>query len=67
VLAALAMLVGYFLLNKRMKKHVEEDSTCYLRFNADKDAEIVFSQRLAAIFIIGILSVFLALILLGSG
>ena len=27
-----AMLVGYLLLNKRMRRYVEESSTCYLPF-----------------------------------
>jgi hypothetical protein len=63
-LAALAMLVGYVLLNKRMKKHVEQDSTCYLQFCTEKDAEIAFWQRAGAVIIIGIFPAFLALLIL---
>lgn len=59
-----AMLVGYLLLHKRMKKYVNESSTCYLPFSSDKDARIVFWQRIGAVIIFGILPTFLAIAML---
>jgi len=59
-----AMLVGNLLINKRMKKYVAESSTCYLPFSSDKDAQIVFWQRIGALIIFGILPTFLAIAML---
>ena len=59
-----AMLVGYLLLNKRMKKYVDESPTCYLPFSSDKDARIVFWQRIGALIAFGIVPTFLAIAVL---
>jgi hypothetical protein len=64
--AALAMLGGYLLLNKKMKRYVAEDPTRYLQFSTEKDEQIVFWQRMGAVIILGILPTFLEIIVLVS-
>ena len=64
IFGVVVMLVGYVLLNKKMKEYVDADSTCYERFSTDKDAKIVFWQRIGALIIFGILPAFLGLLVL---
>ena len=64
VFGALAMLVGYLLLNKRMKKYIEEDPACYLRFGTEKDAQIVFWQKVCALIVCGVVPLFLGVLVL---
>lgn len=64
VFGALTMLAGFLLLNKRMKKYIAVDLTRYLQFSTDKDAEIVFWQRIGVLINFGILPNVLAILVL---
>jgi hypothetical protein len=44
--------------------YITEDPTCYLRFSTDKDAGIVFWQRIAALIVFGIRPSFLGILVL---
>jgi len=61
---AAAMVVGYLLLNKSMKKYIDEDSTCYMAFDTEKDAHIVLWQKIGAVIIVGMLPAFLGIVVL---
>ena len=52
------------MLNKRMKKYIAVDPTRYLQFRTDKDAEIVFWQRIGVLINFGILPNVLAILVL---
>jgi hypothetical protein len=65
MLGAVVMLVGSLLLNKRMKKYLEDDANCYTQFATEKDARIVFWQKVSALIIFGVGPLLLAVVVLG--
>jgi hypothetical protein len=64
---AVVMLIGYLLLNRRMRKYVDENSDCYLAYDSEKDAQVVFWQRLSALIFFGIGPLLLAVLILAAG
>jgi hypothetical protein len=61
IIAGLSILFGYWLLNNKMKRHLEVDPSCYLEFDNEKDVNVVFLQKLFVLIVSGIVLPTLAL------
>lgn len=48
-IGGLATLIGFYILNKRMKRRLQVDPHCYSRFSTEKDSEIATVQKTLAL------------------
>jgi len=63
-IGGLATLIGFYILNKRMKRRLQVDPHCYSRFSTEKDAEIATVQKTLALIALGVLPIGLGLLVL---